>query len=129
LGYGFGGSMSFALTSSSTSVILTYDPITIGQPINKNLRNIVFHDGTDIPMDRGKSGFSLDLTVIETNNYYDKAKWINTIMDNKESILISGLTDTNLNKYYRIGDFTFTQNPAESFYRYSLVLERMYEEI
>jgi hypothetical protein len=90
---------------------------------------MVFHDGTDVQMDRGRGSFGINITGIENSNYYDKMKWINTIMNNQENVLVSGLSDTNLNKYYYITDFSFTQNPAESLYHYNLILERLYEEI
>jgi len=121
--------MTYTITSDNYSVTLEY-PTSIINTISKNVENIVFNDNTDVQLDRGKNEYSITLNGVETSNADANMQTINNIMDAQETVTITNLPDSNLNKDYQIRDFSFKRESGEiSRYSYSLALERLYDEI
>ena len=119
----------YLLTSSTTTVNLN-DPTTITITTTKKVQNYVFADGTDAQLDIGKAGDGIIISGVEWSSAFDKMKWLNTIMDNQETVTLSNLSDTNLNTDYYVRDLEYKQQIGNAnIYRYSITLERLYDSI
>jgi len=121
--------MTYTLTTDNYNVTLEY-PTSIVNTISKNVENIVFNDNTDAQLDCGKNEYGITLNGVETSNADANMQTINNIMDAQETVTITNLPDSNLNKEYRMRDFSFKRESGEiNRYSYSLTLERVYDEI
>jgi len=119
----------YYIFSNNNSVDLNM-PSSIINIISKNIENIVFNDNTDAQLDCGKNEYGITLNGVEIEYANDKMQTINDMMDAQEQITVSNLPDSNLNKEYRMRDFSFKRESGEiNRYSYSLTLERVYDEI
>ena len=122
--------MIFILTSSSTT--LTYsNPVTVTRSISKNIETYIFTSGNEALLDRGKTGDILTITgILYTGDPSDLLKWTNYVMDASETVTLSGMGDTTLNRDYMIMDINFIQ-PSGTInrYNYTLSLMRRYDDL
>jgi len=120
--------MSITITSTTTTLVLN-DPQTTSIGIVKNMELINYTDGTNAERDRGKTGHSLTITGLEYNLATNNMEYLNSMMDNKDIITISGFQHLDLNTNYYIQDLNFKRQDGEpTNYYYTMVLERIRDE-
>ena len=112
---------------SSTSIYLDM-PTALLESTTKTVQNLVFNDGTDVQLDRGKTGDSLTLSGTEISTATEKMEDLNSLMNNQRIITIDGLPDTNLNTDYRISNLDFSTDLYD-IYHYNITLERVYDRL
>lgn len=121
--------MTYTITTNTTSVTLS-TPALLGHTITEKISNNLFPDGTDEQTDMGKSSDVLKFSGLITSDVYASAASINTMMDDKEIVTITGLPDSNLNTDYMIKSFNYkTQGGTVSMYSYDISLERMRDRL
>ena len=79
-----------------------------------------------------QSGYSFVYWVYgyEKITGFDKMQILNTMMDNQETVTITGLPDNNLNSDYLIRSLNFNHIPGTiNIYRYNITLERLHDSI
>lgn len=131
------GTGSSSDTSTSTFTIYYGDskiymemPNSMIESTTKNIQNLVFNDGVDVQLDRGKTGDSLTLSGTETSSATSNMNMLNSFMDNQYIVTVSGLPDNNLNTDYRISNLDFNQESGYiDIYNYNITLERVYDRL
>ena len=120
--------MSITITGNTDSVTLN-DPQGLVKTIGKRIQNFIFPDGTDEQADYGKTNDQITITGVETNDAENKMNTLNNIMNNGETIQVTGFSDSSLNTYYHIVSLQFKKESGEiERYSYTLTLEKKYEE-
>lgn len=114
--------------NDGTTYIYLDMPTAMMESTTKTVQNIVFNDGNDVQVDRGKTGDALTLSGTETSSVTATMQDLNTIID--EIVTVSGLPDSNLNTDYRISNFDFNQEAGmPDIYSYNITLERIYDRL
>jgi len=125
----FGSWMQTSGTTISTqnqSITLNTTNVSVG--IVKKIENYNFADGSDAQLDRGKTSNHITISGVETSNSKDKMSTLNNIMDNRETVSISGLPDSSLNTDYHIRSLSWQHIPGTmNVYRYNIVFERLHD--
>jgi uncharacterized protein YvpB len=122
---------SITLTSTTTAVTLEAVE-TVSQTVSKNVTTYTFDDGTESLLDEGKNKHGIIISGYDKTNPVNRMRWMNTIMDNMQNVVVSGFDDTNFNTTYIILDFSFKQGTGEGaipIYHYDLTLERIHDEV
>ena len=120
---------TYSITDGSTLVYLVM-PETITNATAKSVDNIVFNDGSDVQLDRGKMSDNLTLTGTISTSADDTIDDLNTIMDTGDDVTIGDLPDTYLNVDYKIVDLGFTRESGwNNRYSYSIMLERLSDRL
>ena len=100
-------------------------PDSLMESTTKSVQNLVFNDGTDAQLPRGKTGDSLTLSGTEISSPTAIMNSLNNFMDNRYIVAVSNLPDTNLNTDYRISNLDFSQEAGlPDIYHYNITLER-----
>jgi len=121
--------MSYTLTTDTASVTLN-DPMGIDFTTTRNIVNYVFPDDTDEQEDEGKTIDQITLSGMEWASAAANMEIINTMMDDQETVTMTGLSDSNLNTDYRVNAFSFNQQGGwVNRYKYSLTLERLQDRL
>ena len=94
----------------------------------KSVQNIVFNDGTDVQLPRGKTGDALTLSGTETSSPTSIMNSLNTFMNNRYIVVVSNLPDSNLNTNYRISNLDFGTD-LYGVYNYNITLERIADRL
>ena len=130
--------MSYTLSGNTSGIYVTFAVVKrIVLSTTRTVVNYVFADNTDLQLDEGKS---IDQIVIYGNDndtfpnvfpvstIYGRMNIVNTFMDDKEEITLSGMDDTNLNTEYIINDFSFNQEEGiPSSYDFEITLEGLHD--
>lgn len=117
------------VNDDSDAVYLTM-PSSLAEATVKSVENLVFNDGTDAQLSRGKMSDSLTLSGQETSSATLNMEMLNTFMDAQRIVTVSGLPDSNLNTDYRIVNLGFSQEAGMmNRYNYSIVLERIFDRL
>jgi len=120
--------MSITISADSGTVILN-DPQGLIKTISKRVETFVFPDGTDLLADYGKISDQITMTGTETEDAEDKMNTLDTIMNNGETVQVSGFDDDSLNTYYHITELSFRREAGNvGIYSYRLTLEKKFEE-
>jgi hypothetical protein len=110
---------------AATSVTLT-DPMSLNCPHSRRIKRTTFPDGEYKIDDYGRASKTLNLSGIELTDAFTKINTVKTMLHYDAEVTISGLADPNLNKNYRLKDFTPRQEPGDvSIYRWDMVLEEV----
>lgn len=105
-------------------------PTSLMESTTKTIQNLVFNSGNDVQLDRGKTGDALTLSGTETSSATANMESLNTFMDLKRIVTVSGLPDDNLNTDYRISNLDFVQEAGfVDVYNYNITLERIYDRM
>lgn len=117
-------------TDASTSTVYLDMPTAMIESANKSVQNLVFNDGTDVQLDRGKTSDSLTLSGTETSSVTSNMNDLDTFADTQVIVTVAGLPDSNLNTDYRISNFDFNKEAGMvDRYRYNISLERIYDRL
>ena len=120
--------MSITITGETDSITLC-DPQGLIKTIGKRIQNFIFPDGTDKQADYGKTNDQITITGVETTDAENKMNTLDNIMNNGETIQVTGFSDNSLNTYYHIVNLQFKRESGEiERYSYTLTLEKKYEE-
>ena len=118
---------SFSIDYGSSAANLTI-PSRILESTSNTIQNLVFNDGTDVQLNRGKTGDSLTLSGTEILDALTLMNTLNTFMDSGVVVTLSGLPDINLNTDYRISNFDYDQMLGEVC-KYNITLERVKDKL
>jgi hypothetical protein len=126
--------MTFTLTSDSYNVTLR-EPSKLISYTGKNISIYKFQDGTNGILDKGKRVFQITMDGTEYNDTqsttHTNMNKLNQIMNAQEPVILTGLSDTNLNnkEYYIVG-VSFKRPIGEpNTYYWSITLERLHEDV
>ena len=125
--------MSFTLTTDKISVTLDYNPSSLVNSTSKKIGVYVFNSGNDSVIDEGKNSDMLTLSGIidnTTDTHTTIADNINTMLDSKDDVAVTGLPDSNLNTDYKIYSFSISKGKGNvNEYMYTISLERKYDSV
>lgn len=124
-----GGTIKFVNNDSTSTVYLTMPSNVLESTVN-SVQNIVFNDGSDVQLNRGKMSDNLTLSGNETSSATGRMESLNVMMDDQEIVTVSGLDDSDLNTSYHIVSLDFSQEVGMfDRYSYSISLERIYDKL
>ena len=121
--------MSITITGDSSSVTLN-DLQGLVKTVSKRVETFVFADATEVLADYGKISDQITIMGVETSNAETKMNTLDIMMNNGETVQVSGFSDSSLNTYYKIVDLSFKRDAGGvGIYNYTLTLEKKFEEV
>jgi len=117
--------VGFTVASDTTVMVTLSDPASIEVGVSSETSKTTYRDFSYKARARGKSDDYLVINGVEITNSSNTMQLLRDIRNMDRAVLISGLSDSNLNGYYIIKDFRYNKEQGDvCVYHYSLRLER-----
>jgi len=93
----------------------------------RNVKTVIFGDGTDIQVDYGKENDYIIIGGTENTNPETKVENFNIMVNRGEDITLTGMNDSNLDTDYKVVSFDYKRTYKNiNVYNFSITLERLH---